>query len=242
MINSLPTPTTADVRALPAEVDTLAAADRVLRVQAGVSLATVRRNLRAAYAAASPRARRAGRRWYRVAARLSARLEAAYGLPAGVGACLLAACSPRTRWADNVAHAYAVARGERPLGIMGANYDRAVAVLDAVAYGRAVGDVPATTLMRARAALGNGPKVRAFAINCSGDETSAVTIDVWAVRAALAPNWSRGAESGAMADKALTRRGVYDALALAYAAEARRAGVTPAEFQAIVWCHISGAA
>jgi hypothetical protein len=242
MLSTLPAVTPAIVRALPTQVTSIAAADAILRAQTGMSARTVRANLRAVYAGATGAQRAMGVTWYAEAILAGQALDTAHHMPAGIGACLIAATSPRTRWADNLVHAAAIARGEMPLGIMGANLQRALRVQRAWLQAKAAGESDVAAVAAARLSLGNGPKVAAFAVNCAGDLQSAVTVDVWAVRAALAPTWQRGSDVGALCDAALTRKGVYAALAYLYAVEAHRAGVAPAVFQAIVWCAISRAA
>lgn len=230
-------------RSLSADPTTLIQADQILRAQVGISLRRVRANLRTVVAAATPAQVASGRAWYPLAQAIARQIDVKHCLPIGMGACLLAAYSPRTRWSDNVAHAWHMAsqvdawlngRGtlSQPAGCMSANHTRAIAVVCAGAdyYGNAW---PVMV-----AALGNGPKVKSFAHNVHGLMSSHVTVDVWAMRAALAPQWKRG-DDMSDAEQALNRKGVYGALALAYMAEAKRVGVTPAEFQAIVWCAIS---
>lgn len=232
-------------RSLPADCPTLVLADQVLQARVGISVRRVRRNLRTVLAAATPSQVKAGRTWYLLAQAIARNIDVTYCLPIGTGACLLAAYSPRTRWQDNVRYAWHMAAqveaygaGTGTLtaaaGCMSSNHKRAIAVIHAsvmVGYG----DRWASMV----AALGNGPKVNAFAHNCQGRGVDMVTVDVWAMRAALAPNWKRG-DDMVEAEQALNRKGVYSALSRAYIAEAELAGISPAELQAIVWCSISG--
>ncbi len=239
----LPSASPAITRNLPAEIRTIVHADIVLRAQCGISARKVRANLRRVYAATPVASRLAGLVWYDRAESSGAVLDVRYGLPAGMGACVIAALSPRTRWEDNLAYARAIlaAPNQRPAGCMPTNYTRALNVLQAgtEATARQIGTGAMVDVWGAMvASLGNGPKVYAFAHNVAGN-LSHVTIDVWAVRAALTPDWKRGDESNAT-EVALGRKGVYEALAVVYAAEAKRAGMAPAQFQAVVWCGISG--
>lgn len=229
-------------KSLPADPTTLIEADRILRAQLGVSLRVVRANLRAVRAGASPMHVRAGLAWYKLAQAIARAIDAEFGLTSGTGACLLAAYSPRTRWSDNVRYAWhmgaligpwsgGVATLDALAGTMAVNHARAIRVAEAsMARGASFPTMAAT--------LGQGPKVAAFAWNCHGVETL-TTVDVWALRAALKPSWKRG-DDMRDAEMGLSRKGVYGALHLAYQAEARMAGVSTAEYQAIIWCAISG--
>jgi hypothetical protein len=62
-----------------------------------------------------------------------------------------------------------------------------------------------------------------------GDEDS-VTIDTWAVRAALLSPVATKSEQSK-----LSRVGVYEALANAYRTAAAKRGVSPSTMQAVVW-------
>jgi hypothetical protein len=79
----------------------------------------------------------------------------------------------------------------------------------------------------------NGPKVRAFYRNITGDLT-AVTVDRWAARVAL------GTPRGEPAP--LLHRQRYDRIARAYRMAAEHANVPPCHVQAAVWVHIRGKA
>lgn len=134
-------------------------------------------------------------------------------------ASVVAQLSPRTTWARNVAGAYALCvAGERHPGIMAGNFDRAVATIEA---GRSGLDPIATV---------KGPKTNSFARNLMGDR-EAVTIDVWAARIALDPDWRRGAEP----ERILAKAGAYTAIANAYRVTAGRLGIEPTTLQAATW-------
>lgn len=147
----------------------------------------------------------AGARWYDDARELAVSLSAHTGGDVERSAAVIAALSPRTPWARNVAAATALlAAGEVIPGVLGRN-------LATAQQARATGI----------AALG-GPKTRRFAANISGDD-HAVTVDVWAARVA------------GISEKALQRKGVYDAVERAYRKAAYARGVTPATMQATTW-------
>lgn len=138
----------------------------------------------------------AGARWYDEAGELAASLAGRHHLQVDEVAGVIAALSPRTSWSRNVAGTVALLEdgddAARAMGCIGANVDRAVAVLDGVPL--------------------NGPKTRAFAANIAGDR-EAVTVDVWAMRVAdLDENLlSRKGAYDAVADAyraAARRRGV----------------------------------
>lgn len=75
-----------------------------------------------------------------------------------------------------------------------------------------------------------GPKVRAFFANITGDH-DAVTVDVWAARAAEGRDNPNGPTGGR-----------YAAIADAYRLAAASRGVSPRECQAAIWVHVRGAA
>lgn len=226
-------------KSLPAVATTLIEADRILRAQAGISARRVRLNLRDVFYGSTRRQHASGVVWYLIGHMEARKMAETYGLPVGVCAAILAAHSPQTRWADNVRHAWAVLAGHAVTGTIGANIRRAERVLEEAIAAWDCGATEAAMTAAAMGALGNGPKVKAFAVNLSGDLTSVVTVDIWAVRAALMPLWVRGSDASGTCEAALGRKGVYSALSLIYAVEAKRAGYAPAEFQAIVWCAIS---
>lgn len=199
--------------------------DAILRERAGVTLETAVRRVLARFDAATPSDLEAGAQWYGGAESIVATMSRVTGRSAETCAAVVAHASPRTTWQRNLAVAWAIlttAPGEsafdrgRSAGGMGGNVSRAVAALDAIA--------PLATL--------NGPKTAAFARNITGDR-DAVTVDVWAVRAALSPNYLRG--TGDNAESILSRGGVYGAVAQAYRIAARRRGVDPTTMQATVW-------
>lgn len=143
-------------------------------------------------------------------------------------AAVLSHLSPRTTWARNVAGATAMLAAHaagadtfaagRAAGCLGANVARAARAL--------VSEDPIGTFGR------TAPKTRSFALNLLGDR-DAVTVDVWALRAALDPSWARG-DAGEL-EKVLGRVGVYGAVADVYRAAAAARGVTAQTMQATVW-------
>lgn len=76
----------------------------------------------------------------------------------------------------------------------------------------------------------NAHKTRAFFRNIVGDY-SHVTVDVWAARIALGTN---------DAEKMLSRKGMYEAVAHAYKLAGLNHNLTPAETQAVAWCVVRG--
>lgn len=135
-----------------------------------------------------------------------------------LGAAVIAILSPRRQWRENVALAYAWARGEEV---------------------RTMGDQ-----LRKLARIGiddlddivGGPKVRSFWANLAGD-SNAVTVDIWALRAALASDDVTDDDYGKLASA-----GRYEACAEAYRRVARRFGEAPSTTQAIVWIVERGSA
>lgn len=185
-----------------------------------LSPAAMAERIAAAYDAAPPNVRDAGRAWYE-SGRAEARSMARYA-PAGVGAvrcaAILAALSPRTQWSVNLRWARAIVRAAaagEPCPAVSIKRNRAKA------WRIANGADPAREL--------NGPKTRAFWRNLAGD-ASAVTVDVWAARAA-----------GVDAERELSRVGAYDAVAASYRAVASYRAESPSDLQAIVWLQSRGA-
>jgi hypothetical protein len=137
--------------------------------------------------------------------------RAAYTTPEHAAA-VIAQLSPRTPWARNVAGAYGLLLSGTAPHCMANNVARAKVAAAAAD--------PLATL--------KGPKVSAFAANILGD-TDRVTVDVWALRVAL------GGDSEIDPESAISKAGVYDAIAHCYRLAARRVGVDPAVMQAVTW-------
>lgn len=160
-----------------------------------------------------------GRAWYLTALATAERIDGEFpSRAAGV----IAALSPRNYWSQNVRQAAALiawadddTRGmdDRP------NCHTYVQMRKADALAR-YGE-PADWL--------TGPKESAFCANILGD-TQRVTVDAWATLAACGRAYSPA------------RGRAYDRFQAAYRVAARRRGETPRDFQAIIWCHIRGAA
>lgn len=168
--------------------------------------------LEALYRQAGPEIIRTGRGWYDHAQRAADELSR--DLPRGCGriaaAGIIAALSPRLRWGHNLAAARAIAEGRPRSYAFGDAWRKAQRIRD--------GERPTDVL--------RGPKVRAFWRAVAGDP-NAVTIDVWAARAAGLPDKpSPGAISEAQG---------------AYREAAERCGESPRDFQAIVWLIVRGA-
>lgn len=136
-----------------------------------------------------------------------------------LGAAVIAILSPRRAWRDNVALAYAWSRGEtvRTMGDQ-------VRKLERVRNGEDLDGIV------------GGPKVRSFWRNLAGD-ASAVTVDIWALRAALASDDVTDDDYGKLASA-----GRYDLVAQAYRIVAARYGEAPSTTQAIVWIVTRGSA
>lgn len=182
--------------------------DQTTRDVFGVTLETITRRILRTFDRATASDVESGARWYDDAGALASTLSGHVDGSVERAASVIAALSPRTSWARNVASATALLTSgptaARRLGAMSRNVQ---------------------TAQRAKrdgfGAL-NGPKTSAFARNIAGDR-EAVTVDVWAMRVAD------------LDEDRLTRVGVYDAVAHAYRLAARRRGVDPATMQATTW-------
>lgn len=180
--------------------------DSILRAKAGVTLETTVRRILRTFDRATVSDVEAGARWYDEAGQIASEL-APYTKSGSVehAAAVIAALSPRTSWARNVAGAtLLLVHGDVLPGLIGRNVTTAKA---------ATREGPKAL---------NGPKTRNFARNIAGDR-EAVTVDVWAARVA------------GITEQELSRKGVYDALERAYRLAARRRGVDPATMQATTW-------
>lgn len=155
-----------------------------------------------------------GMTWYDDAQNLAQDLATVTPYNVNQIATAIAAHSIRTQWVRNKAAVIAMVLHDEELpGIMARNNAWAREALNS--------DDPFSVL--------KGNKTNRFARNIAGD-TNSVTVDVWAARAVNVP------------EKALSRVGVYEAVERVYQLAAKRAGIAPREFQAIIWCHVRGRA
>ena len=170
-----------------------------------------------------------GAEWYGNAHATAAELAARYGFTVAQAAGVIAALSPRVKWAPNVAAAEVVlswaedARDGRP-------------VADVESLARECGGPFRANVRKATHVVAlddpldglNGPKERAFYRNIMGD-TDGVTVDVWATRAAT--YGKQNAPKG---------KADYANIAQGYRRAARAAGTTPRDLQAAVWAAYRG--
>lgn len=188
------------------------------------SQTTMVRRITRAYRVATAADRAAGLGWYAAAQREAATIHPERpDLAAGV----LAALSPRCQWSTNVAWAHAVvaaARAGLPCPKVSTKSNRRTAWAIATSGDdplRHLGTIAPTGTIR------SGHKVRAFYANITGDH-NAVTVDVWAYRAAT----GRKVASVGARD--------YRLISAAYVRAAAILGVTPRECQAAVWVATRG--
>lgn len=188
------------------------------------SHAAMVRRITRAFRAATPADRAAGLGWYAAAQREAAAIwPERPDLAAGV----LAALSPRCQWSTNVAWAHVLvsrARAGLSCPLVSTESNRATAWAIAT-----TGADPMRHLGRVShtGRVTSGHKVRAFYRNITGDH-GAVTVDVWAFRAAT----GREVDNIGAAD--------YRAISAAYVRAAAILGVTPRECQAAVWVATRG--
>jgi len=186
---------------------TLAQHDARLSKAGLPTVETLTRRILATFARATASDIEAGSTWYDEARELAVSLAHSVGTDVEHAAAVISHLSPRTTWTRNVTGATALLTNDvRADGIIGANFDRARASLDA-------DDVESTF---------GGPKTLRFYRNITGDAES-VTVDVWAARVA------------GVDESQLSRVVVYDAVEVAYQRAARRVGVEPATMQATTW-------
>lgn len=168
----------------------------------------MRDRLLAIHENAAPAVIDAGRLWYPSAENVIADLSREFQLGRPRVAAIVAVLSPRQRWRKNIEGARHVLGGEawRAPGF-DTNRTKALALLAGAPLANIIG----------------GDKVTSFWANLIGSRT-AVTVDVWAQRAALGyyHQWQ-------------PKDAAYCRLVRAYRVAAEMVGETPREFQAIVW-------
>lgn len=167
------------------------------------------------YEAAAGDVHALGRLWYPNAEGVIAELSDEFGVGRPRVAAIVAALSPQQRWRKNIEGARAVLADE---AWRAPGYAANIAKAEALCAGAPI-----------LATLG-GDKVTNFWANLVGSRT-AVTIDVWAQRAALGARHPHQPKFGR-----------YARLAAAYRAGGEVVGETPREFQAIIWNAIRPAA
>lgn len=180
-----------------------------------ISPAPYTRRLLQVYAQATRRDVAEGIRWYATARREIDTVARATGIDADTVAAVVAVLSPRMPWRHNVDAAATLIRQYRD----GVDVENATAIMALHANIRKGYRI----LQGDRSAL-RGPKVTAFYLNLIGDP-DAVTVDVWAYRAATGRDLD-GNAPGIREHRAIAR---------AHENAARRVGLTPAEFQAVAW-------
>jgi hypothetical protein len=161
--------------------------------------------------------RGAGEAWYWRATDTIDALAAEFGHDRATVAAVVAVLSPQTPWDRNI-------RGARLILDAHASGDDWRSCASASVYNANVRK--AFRVLDGDSSALRGPKVEAFAANLRGD-LDYVTLDVWAIRAAI------------RADLPGRHR---DAIARGYRLAAARAGISPAEFQAIIWVKVRGKA
>ena len=186
------------------------------------------------YALATPDQLAAGATWYPAALDWARKLADRTGHTVVQVAAVMAATSPQTRWADNLRDTENLLRNlPKRSGAMSANLARARRVLAA--------DDPLDELTRgSKTGKRGGPKMYAFASNILGD-IDQVTIDTWAVRAALDLAW-RNEDDTEQAQRVIGWVGAYERIADAYRKAAAQLGIPASSLQAVVWCAIRGRA
>ena len=160
---------------------------------------------------ATPHEYEAALSWYADAREIATTVADALGVSVDAGAGIIAALSPRCPWSRNVALSLDYAHG-RDVRTIGAHVAKCDAI---VATDRAGGDPLAQF-------GATSPKTGAFARNIAGD-LDAVTVDVWALRAA------------GVTDRDTPTVVQYREISAAYARVARERGLSPAVAQALAW-------
>jgi len=157
--------------------------------------------------------------WYAVAKDTAEVLAKRYSVSVEYAQAVIAALSPRCQWGANVAKAEAFLATGAINGLPSSK-----AALEAMDHNNP------------RAAL-RGRKVTNFydAIDTAGVRPSGVVVDTWAYRAALGTDWTEVCSGDATLDDS-----GYTLIEAAYTQCARHVGLTPDQFQAVVWCVVRG--
>ena len=157
----------------------------------------------------------AGTTWYEATRMTCRHLADDYGYPLNVVAAAMAVLSPNITYAQNVDAIQKMVRAA------------ADGLSEPVVSGFGRNRRKAWDILLTRdTTLVTGPKVSNFYANIIGDE-NLVTVDIWATRAALGRDVP-GRD--------------FAAIQRAYQTAARRRGVAPRDFQAVVWCVVRGGA
>lgn len=186
-------------------------------------LAHMRRRILARYAEATAADLASGLDWY---ARAFEGARALLPNDPTRAAGVIAALSPRCHWRTNLVWAASVIEAAETGSECPAVHMRA---MRAQAWRIANGEHPLDVL--------NGPKVRAFFANITGD-LERVTVDVWAARAAEGDTVPKDRHGVDIAPSG--RR--YALLERAYQEAAKVLDISPRACQAAVWVHVRGAA
>ncbi len=196
-----------------------------IETRLGSNQRAMRKNIRSYFNQATAEQIEQGRAWYGNALDVAITVSELADVSIEHGAAIVSAYSPQCSWKANKEAALEFAEhGTKRTGILGESHERAKRVLRA--------DNPIAEL---NAKTGKAHKIVSFARNILG-ETDTVTIDVWAVRAALGPNYVGNPEH------ALRRTGAYAMVSEAYLAVAKELGLSGPVVQAICWCVIRGKA
>jgi hypothetical protein len=182
----------------------------------GLNVETVTRRIQRTYLKATAEQIDQGMVWYGIAGNICYELAESSDYVVAQVCASMSQLSPRLRWSQNVeAITELVKNGELPRYVMSGPAGRARKAL--------VSADPFSTF--GAKAL----KTQNFARNIAGD-LEAVTVDVWAARIA------------GVTEAQLKLAGVYEAVAHCYRLAAKRAGIAPAQIQAITWIVVRGSA
>ena len=178
-------------------------------------------NLLALYQQVPEDVRLAGLRWYHEVRGWCYQQAEQFGLSPWQVAAVVAALSPRLPWSKNQQRARLVL-----LVWAGGGTWKDILLLPGIK--RSLTNAWRVLSGQSEKAL-NGPKTAAFADNLAFQESTAITVDVWAVRAAMAW-WDAPTK---VISKEVSKR--YSEYAQAYAEAATEIGIRGYEFQAILW-------
>lgn len=187
----------------------------VIAAKNGTSIKKMRNAINRTISMSTPELTNAGKNWYRSAYNecVMIAIHTPYTVEQIAGA--VAHLSPRMPWNRNIELAKTLAM-TGTASCMKRSLDNAIKALNS--------DDPMETFGK------DAHKTRAFYQNIINNHQP-VTVDVWAARIAI------GTDD---AEKMLSRKGMYQAVAHAYNLAAKDNGVSPAEAQAIAWCVIRG--
>ncbi len=173
-----------------------------------------------------------GMNWYQMVHTFASGLATKYGINQESASAIIAVLSPQLRWDKNELAAIAICNGEIPIGVLKLSVAKAQALFANAKSSNplSIWDVNATSPKGNSIKAIGGLKVTSFAHNIiTPFDKTYVTCDSHMLEAYL----GRTATTNELS--ALGRRKVYNEVSNAIKKAAKKAGLLPLDFQAVVW-------